>query len=166
VFLIKQYIIHYNMQVHRICLSCLKLEHHQKYCFLLFNIYMYLFNLSIILKFDPYRGYKYSGFGHLKVKMATLTCWMVSAKPSDKKMATLTCWMVSAKPSDTIMKRNRHRTLKRMNRLKSNDNEWCQNKACHCHMVAGMIIQQRWSFLQKTILVSNSQFFLITLKLI
>ena len=148
-FLIKQYIIHYNMQVHRICLSCLKLEHHQKYCFLLFNIYMYLFNLSIILKFDPYRGYKYSGFGHLKVKMATLTCWMVSAKPSD-----------------TIMKRNRHRTLKRMNRLKSNDNEWCQNKACHCHMVAGMIIQQRWSFLQKTILVSNSQFFLITLKLI
>jgi len=33
-------------------------------------------------------------------------------------------------------------------------------------MVAGMIIQQRRSFLQKTILVSNSQFFLITLKLI
>jgi len=55
VFLIKQYIIHYNMQVHRICLSCLKLEHYQKYCFLLFNIYMYLFNLSIIIKFDPYR---------------------------------------------------------------------------------------------------------------
>lgn len=77
-------------------------------------------------------------------------------------MATLTCWMVSAKPSDTIMKRNRHRTLKKMNRLKLNDNEWCQNKACHCHMVAGMIIQQRRSFLQKTILVSNSQFFLIT----